>query len=248
MFHHQKITRIGSFHVNHCEDYVLYTEIGKDRILLAALDGCTMGAESYFASTLFGRLLRKITKAEFYREYITAQTPAIEEQLRRVFSSLFREVVQAKDMLQLERNELLTTVVLGIIDVQEQQGEVVCVGDGVVCVDGKLTEFGQNNQPDYLAYHLAEDFATWYAQVDQRIVIEQFTDLTLSTDGILSFVDRNTTQVDESVLDQLIQYLVIEDPELENENALVKKLNRIETEWNMINTDDLGMVRLVVGE
>ena len=55
-----QFTKTGDHHVNHCEDYTITETLGTDKILCAVMDGCTMGTDSYFASTLTGKLLRKI--------------------------------------------------------------------------------------------------------------------------------------------------------------------------------------------
>lgn len=54
--------QIGDYHLNNCEDYLFIGDIGNDKILCAVMDGCTMGTDSYFVSTLTGKLLRKIAK------------------------------------------------------------------------------------------------------------------------------------------------------------------------------------------
>ena len=244
MIYQQKITRIGSFHLNHCEDYVICTDIGDNRLLLAAMDGCSMGDDSYFAATLCGRLLRKVSKGEFYEAYLQGTQSALDVQLRRVIAKLFDELVSAKDTLLLERNELLTTLLIAIIDVDARQGEVICIGDGVVCIDGELTEYDQDNQPDYLAYHLTEDFARWYPTIKQKISIGHFHDISLSTDGILSFVDAADHAERELMSERLFHYLLVDDTEHGNENGFVKKLHRIKMDWNLIHSDDLGIIRV----
>lgn len=79
-----QLTKIGDFHENHCEDYSLISEIGAHRDLISVLDGCTMGEESYFASALIGKLLKRIAKEEYYLEYIKGYSPSLKEQLRSV--------------------------------------------------------------------------------------------------------------------------------------------------------------------
>ena len=153
-----------------------------------------------------------------------------------------------KSVLQLERNELLTTLLIGIVDVETLQGQVICIGDGVICINGQLIEFDQDNQPDYLAYHLTEDFESWYATLNQKIIFQALKDISLSTDGILSFVDSETFEERHAMSDHLIHYLLVDQTELDNENALVKKLNQIKTEWDMVNTDDLGIIRVTLGK
>lgn len=246
MIYKHQITRIGSFHLDYCEDYVVCIDIGKDRQLLAVMDGCTMGDESYFASALFGRLLRKIGKEAYYKEYIEGRNTPVSDQIRSIIASLFEEVILSKNLLQLEQGELLTTVLLAVVDYQARQGEIVCIGDGVVCVDGSVTEFCQDNQPDYLAYHLGEKFDEWYEGLTQRLRIEKFTDISLCTDGILTFADKESSSIKEDQLDKIINDLLLDRSDLKNENMFIKKIHRIEEEWGLTNTDDVGIVRVVM--
>ena len=57
-----ELSHIGEFHVNHNEDFLVLEEAGSTRKLIAVMDGCSSGTDSYFASTLIGKLLRKIAK------------------------------------------------------------------------------------------------------------------------------------------------------------------------------------------
>ena len=65
-----EFTQIGEFHINHNEDFLVTHEIGKDKLMIAVMDGCTMGTESHFASTLIGKLLRQISKEIHYLSLI----------------------------------------------------------------------------------------------------------------------------------------------------------------------------------
>jgi len=40
--------QIGDFHTNYCEDFLIYEQLASNEILIAVLDGCTMGTESVF--------------------------------------------------------------------------------------------------------------------------------------------------------------------------------------------------------
>ena len=234
-----EIRRIGASHINHCEDYTVSEQIGENRYLLAVLDGCTMGDESYFASTLFGKLLRKIAKEAFYKEHLENLRPTINELIRWILERLFSEISQAKNLLQLERNELLSTLILCVMDEKDRIGKIVCVGDGVVVVDDKIIEYDQDNQPDYLGYHLQEDFSTWYGQLDQVLEVKDFERISLSTDGILTYSGG-----EERAIGEIMHYLLIDDSEINNERLFSKKLRTIEKEWGMENFDDIGIVRI----
>ena len=66
--------QIGEYHTNHCEDYLFIGEIGSDKILCAVMDGCTMATDSYFVSTLVGKLLRKIVKIKGYQKSVRGRS------------------------------------------------------------------------------------------------------------------------------------------------------------------------------
>jgi hypothetical protein len=57
----------------------------------------------------------------------------------------------------------------------------------VVCINGKITEFDRDNKPDYLAYHLHENFDHWYESLQQKISFDRMSDVSIATDGILTF-------------------------------------------------------------
>ncbi len=180
---------IGDYHTNHCEDYFTIVPLGSDRHLCAVMDGCTMGKDSYFASTLVGKLLKKIAKERSYQQfYEKLPKPPIEDELKSILQQLFAEVKTLKNQLFLETNDLLTTLILMILDRETQTGIVFAIGDGVVCINGKLTVFEQDNKPDYLAYHLNESFEEWYNNNQhQKLHIDSIQDISIATDGIETF-------------------------------------------------------------
>lgn len=240
-----EITKIGSFHENHCEDYTVCTAIGEDRLLLAVLDGCTMGEESYFASALIGKLAKKIGKEEFYKEYAEKKTAALDIQLKAIYRQLFDGLKEMKNTLMLERGELLSTIVLGVVDQHEKEAELLVVGDGVISCNGNLTEFDQENVPDYIGYHLSEDFDEWYDQQSQFVSLKDVHDLSISTDGIFTFSKYDTETYPERTEQELIDFLLNDNSDITNERMYVKKLHHLEKNWGLLPTDDLGIVRVI---
>ena len=73
----------------------------------------------------------------------------------------------------LDEKELLTTVILLLYDMKTDKGIILSIGDGLISINGKITEFERDNKPDYLAYHLKEDFEEWYANQTQKIFFSQ---------------------------------------------------------------------------
>ena len=128
--------QIGTFHLNQCEDFLLISEIGEGKHLLAVMDGCTMGTDSHFAATLTGKILSKIAKEFAYLEFVEKLRRSPAEILREVLRQTFVELRAIKNTLMLETEELLSTLLLGIVEPEGGLLSLICVGDGLVVADG----------------------------------------------------------------------------------------------------------------
>jgi hypothetical protein len=235
--------QIGELHTNHCEDYFITAEIGKNKLLCAVMDGCTMGTDSYFAATLTGKLLRKVCKEYSYKEFLSKDSAGLQLTLEQITKQLFEELRSAKNILQLERDEVLNTLLMGVIDTENRSGEFLCIGDGLICIDGGLFEFEQDNKPDYLSYHLNEEFNNWYNKQQQRIAAQHIQDFSLATDGIFTFnrFDNKTYTSPGNV----VEYLLFDATESNNSNMLNSKLLDIQNNWGLKPGDDLAIVRTI---
>lgn len=236
--------QIGEFHTNYCEDFLVKEELTSNEILIAVLDGCTMGTESVFASILYGKILRKIAKNKFYEEFFSKQKQELNLQtkLKIILQELINETKEIKNKLGLETNELLSTLILGIIDTKNNNAELITIGDGLICIDGQLTEYEQNNTPDYLGYHLTENFEEFYKNQHQKLSISNFSDLSICTDGIFTFknLENQNHQKSES---EIINYLLIDNQESEFDNFLDRKIRNLK-KINHVVTDDLVIIRI----
>lgn len=237
--------RIGAYHINHCEDYLFTDTIGSNKIVCAVMDGCTMGTDSYLVATIVGKLLRKICKAISYKEFYTKELVAytLDNYLKKILQELFSEIKIIKNQLQLEREELLTTLIILLADTEADKGIVLAIGDGVVAVNGVTTSFDQDNKPDYLGFHLSSDFEDWYHAQRQRIVIDTLRDVSIATDGIESFTKLAAPENDESI--DPIAFLLQDGTGVGNEEMLNMKLKTLEHQYGLNHTDDLAVIRLV---
>jgi hypothetical protein len=148
--------------------------------------------------------------------------------------------------MQLGRNELLSTINLGIVDIKEKTGDFIVVGDGLIYMNDLYFELDQDNQPDYIGYHLKEAFEDWWEDQDQLFSFENIEDITVSTDGIFTFSKFDNASYPEVENNEVIQYLLNDTSDIENERMFEKKLHHIEKEWGLKPTDDLGIVRLIL--
>ncbi len=230
----------GEYHLLHCEDYLFFDKINPDTIVCAVMDGCTMGTDSYFVSTLTGKILRKIIKAKSYADFYmpTATSPSL--LLNDIMHQLFNELNIIRNQLQLERNELLTTLLLLVADTKQDKGAILVIGDGVISINGTTTIFDQENKPDYLGYHLSENFDTWWER-QQCIPVDALQDISLSTDGITSFINL---QPSSETIDPM-QFLLVDHARSETDEMLNMKLKNLEHQHGMKSGDDLAVIRLI---
>lgn len=234
--------QIGAFHTLHCDDYLISENIGQQKLLCAVMDGCTMGRESYFAATLTGKILRKIARQHFYLESHVPAIASAEEWLRMVLKTLFNEINLIRNQLLLDTKKLLTTLILLIADTATGKGCVLVLGDGVVSINGRLYEFDQDNRPDYLGFHLDENFEEWYAAQTQKLSFDTLEDLSIATDGILLF--RKLHAGAWPAIDP-VAYLLRNKEHSEREDMLELKLKRLEHHFGLQPTDDLAIIRLI---
>ena len=238
-----QFTKTGDHHVNHCEDYTITETLGTDKILCAVMDGCTMGTDSYFASTLTGKLLRKIAIERRFQAFYE-KTPSLDckAESKEVLRRLMTELRAIKNLLFLNSDELLTTLILGVFDLQKNEGFVLTVGDGLVYANGVYTEYEQNNIPDYIGYHLSEDFETWFSAQHQVVTVDTLSDISLSTDGIFTFLpyDQGIYNISKDPVD----YLLLDCSDEDMANMLLKKTTFLEQHCGLRPTDDLGIIRL----
>ncbi|MBL7878381.1 MAG: protein phosphatase 2C domain-containing protein [Chryseobacterium gambrini] len=238
------VLQIGDYHINHCEDFLITKKIGSNKILCAVMDGCSTAMESQFASALFGKILRKICIEKGYKElYETEKNSDPEEDLKAVLKELFKEISTVKNHLLLDEKELLTTLTVLLYDTKNDEGIIICIGDGSVCINGKTTEFERDNKPDYLTYHLKEDFEEWYGNQTQKIRFTKLEDVSIATDGISSFIPIKKTDHNEKINPK--DYLLYDKNNVESEEMLSLKLKKLEHHYGMKPTDDLAIIRII---
>lgn len=230
-------TQIGEAHTNHCEDYAVHFPIGKNRLLVAVMDGCTMGTDSYWVATTVGKLLRKIAKGIDYQEFCTQTklpSPALQKEILRL---LFEDLRKLKNDCQMQADEMLCTLNLLLLDTESRQGETIVVGDGLIVWNGNKQSYEQNNLPDYVGYHLHKDFEAWYAQQTQTMSLQNITDISLTTDGIFTFGETDH--------DSVIDYLCINTEDADKKNMLQKKIQTITTDHTKRPKDDFAIIRCI---
>ena len=165
---------------------------------------------------------------------------------KRQLEKLFNQLISLKNQLHLEKEELLSTLILGIFDQSEKRLDLITIGDGLVAANGVIYEYEQEDKPDYLGYHLSENFEAWYDVQTQKLELKNISNFTLSTDGIFTFKNfdgQNYPTISES---EILNLLLLSNEENKVENLLSKKMLKIEKKYGLKPSDDLTMIQVVL--
>lgn len=235
--------QIGAYHFNHCEDYLYTGAFGKNKLLCAVMDGCTMALDSHFASALVGKILKKLCLEKSYQELVVKNESAhpIEQELKSLLKALLEDLKTVRNQLMLDTKELLTTLIIMLIDTATEEGIVLVIGDGMVSINGTVTEFEQDNKPDYLGFHLSDDFESFYAGQLQKITFDTIQDISIATDGIFTFEKMAKTKLDTI---DVQHYLTADTLHSETEEMLTLKLKVLANQYGLLPTDDFSMIRI----
>lgn len=232
----------GTYHDTFCEDFLTTYHLNNNLFVGAICDGCTNGKDSHFASTLYCKALKKvfidISYQLLYQRQLETNLKALQ---KLIFKGLFEYLKEVKNKLLLEREELLSTLILLIIN--KQSGEIVCqiIGDGLLVVNNNFYEVDNNDLPDYLGYHIDENFEDWYKKQTHFYQFNKVKDVSICSDGIFTLkpqvLNANTSINPE-------HYLLIDNTYFEKDLMLRKKLKELEGNYQTEPNDDLAIIRV----
>ncbi|MCY1506775.1 hypothetical protein D3C87_143110 [compost metagenome] len=236
--------QIGDYHFNNCEDAIYIGKFGKDKLVCAVMDGCTTAIDSQFASLLVGKILKKIVIEKGYKDMVDKNEAAmtLEQHLKSILRDVFSELKAIKNQLLLDSKELLTTLIIMIVDKNLKQGIVLAIGDGFANINGKITDFEQDNKPDYLGFHISENFEEFYSLQSQKLVFDTISDISIATDGIFSFTKIHKKTAEEI---DVVDFLAKNEDNNESADMLSLKLKALEMEFGQKPTDDFSMIRIL---
>lgn len=240
-----ELSHIGAFHVNHNEDCLISEAAGNTRQLIGVMDGCSSGTDSHFASTLMAKVIRKIAKQEAYREYAEQQALSLTNQLERVAVELFEQLSQLNRLLDLRSDELLSTLILALVDTKHKKAEILIVGDGLIHLNGKMMDYDSDNKPDYIGYHLHLDKNLWYHTRTKKLSVDNLDDLSICTDGIYTFRNVDGKTYEDINQETIMHQFFIDKSEMDNDNKLKKTLIDIQNTYGLIPSDDITMIRVI---
>ena len=146
----------------------------------------------------------------------------------------------------LEEEEILSTLIIGIIDKPKNEAIILTIGDGLICSNGNLFEYEQDDKPDYLGYHLKEEFNDWYNAQSQTLYLKNIKDLSISTDGIFTFKNFDSLEYPLITEKEIIEYFLIDTKWEYQENMLQKKGFALKNKFGLLPSDDLTIIRFLL--
>jgi len=251
-----KYTQIGENHSNHNEDFLITQELGSNKVLIAVMDGCSNGTDSYLASTIIGKLLRKIAIEIDHKDDLFPNENVTDLKVlsKEILQKLFNQMIDIKIRLFLKEDEMFSTLSLAIVNYRNKTAEIVTIGDGLVCCNGVKYSYEQeNDKPDYIAYHFGENFEDWYINQTQRISLIEIKDLIISTDGIYLFDYYNERKNDfifnksetvDYLLDINQSYAI--NLNIVEDLSISKKVKKLEKEYGLKPSDDIAIIKIML--
>ena len=252
----KKLLRRGTEHTNFSEDALAYKEMN-NFLYACVFDGCSKGKESYFASTLFSKVFHNVT--DTLASILDNPEDSMEKNAKMLIFQMSRKIQETRELLKLHVVELMSTMVLCVLDKNSNSCFIVAIGDGYFRVDEvesfiKNTKFAAEeqgeNKPDYLAYSLEfiqnyNDFERWYAQIPEKHLFEGVTNISIASDGMNTFAEFRAPKEDVMKISP-VDFLVRDETFIENEIMLEKKYNILNLKYCMANKDDLSLIRIKI--
>ncbi|MEL6135171.1 MAG: protein phosphatase 2C domain-containing protein [Bacteroidota bacterium] len=237
---------LGHFHPVYCEDALWVEEMLEGIYLAAVMDGCTMGKESHFVSALMVKLLRKANKDIGYEAWKDPQhslnTRDLDALGRQVMQKLFADLRKCAQDLYLEERELLTTLNLCLVDTVQHTVWHTVIGDGYSATGQEITDWDQENKPDYIGYHLKEDFDVWYESQQQVRLYRDIHEFVIASDGVAAFEHLNKQA--RGYPGDVVSFLLREDVFPDSKRPLDKKIAQLEESYGEIATDDVAIIQM----
>jgi len=239
---HQLLKR-GENHKDFCEDFVMAHDLSERYAIYGVFDGCSSGLESHFASALMAKIFR--AELQFLEPDTFENT---KEALNRALLHGIESLASVRNNLLLETDELLSTIILFLVDKIEMCGDIVAIGDGYVSINGQNHKIEQDNQPDYLAYYLDqintfEDYENWLSEHVAQFHVPQIINVCISTDGIHTFQKLNNKEYEKNAPYPL-DFLIRDEYMIENKTMLSRKCNILRTKYGFTHQDDIGIIRI----
>jgi hypothetical protein len=228
------LVKKGFDHLVYCEDDLFFSEYNGVYIG-AVFDGCSTGIKSHFASSLYAKVLNRAWK-RIPRHWLNEEPIAISRYVFFEFLIVLKEIFERLDLIDIE---MVSTMIFCVI--KDNKASFIVSGDGCIIIDGKHTKIDSpENAPDYLAYHMGKPFNSIEADHIITFTSDFNNDISICSDGIYSFTDKDKKDMSEEVRNSLL----LDKGLIKSEAMLARKYNLL-LKQGYSNYDDLSIVRFI---
>ncbi len=165
-----------------------------------------------------------------------------EELVIFILRQLFSDIKKQQRLLVLDIEEILSTMILMVHDLNNHSAWINVSGDGIIVCDGDLTEIDQENIPDYMGYYMDETFGDWYGDHTRNLQFSGIRDISISTDGIRKLRTEDSGQ--DRLIDP-VDYLLLQDPGDAGENFLTERYLELTRQRGYVPVDDMSIIRVI---
>ena len=230
----------GSWHPVFCEDFLFSRQISNELFVGAVFDGCSSGKDAHFASALMGKIVKQSIAMLLYQsDFDQLVQSGVQSVGKKILQMTFEELKVVRNLLLLDREELLSTMLLMVCT--PQQCYIIALGDGCIALNGEFIRIDQDNRPDYPVYHIEEDFEQWYASQTNIFLLDRPRDVSIATDGIDSF--EHTNPAFSNAIDP-IHYLLFDRLYDKEPDMLERKFNGLSRNFGCDPGDDISVIRV----
>ena len=241
----RNVTRRGKGHPQRCEDESLVFSYNQIAVIIA-FDGCSSGKDSYFASGLFAKLFKKIAiQHKIYLENLNENSD-LEKVTYNLMELFFDELKYSFSYFVLDLSEILSTIVLSVVNLKTKKAYSIIAGDGSLYIDGKIHSINADeNAPKYISYYLQSPFPDVWENNINKYNFEVQKVIAVLSDGIDSFKNYNENRyVTETEKSDIIARFFESTYLLDNAVGLARICNMIEKESNIAPNDDLSIAHI----
>ena len=262
----RQVVRKGDDHPVWCQDnVVVYDAETFNYLYTATFDGCSKSIDAHFASQLCGKIFKECAN-QIHMNNTYLINYSIEDVIKEFVFIFVRRLKEVKSFLNLENDHLRSTCIFHIYDKINNVSAVICLGDGVICINDEFHTVDMNNlveypidYPDHLFDQTHNMFSTnirigkyneWFKQFttsgEKRFfIIEDPRDISISSDGISSFTNVLTKVNDDEYVKN---FLLIDKKFINRVDAMLTSKHQILKNEGFVNKDDLSIVRTIFSE
>ncbi|MET0465371.1 MAG: hypothetical protein ABW007_19575 [Chitinophagaceae bacterium] len=129
---------------------------------------------------------------------------------------------------------------LAVFDEEMNKGALLGVGESILGINGKLMQFtaDSNTIP---VISTPGTFDTWFEHHQQKIALSTIQDISIASNGILTFqrINQHTAEINP------VTFLLTDQPQENEPDMLSVRLRSLAEKYSLFPADDIAIVRIL---